>query len=78
MDPQGIGGFGVHQGVKYLGVEPLGKGAGSVAQQGSGCVSANNKSKKQLGESYRPVVIVEKEKTERYRKSTVYPHIFKE
>ena len=26
---------------------------GKVVQQGSGCVSANNKSKKQLGESYR-------------------------
>ena len=44
--------YGVHLGLKArLGqvLEYVGKEEGNVVQQGSGCDSANNKSKKQLG-----------------------------
>ena len=50
-DPQS-GDYGVHLGLKaHLGQveEFVGMEEGNVVQQGSGCVSANNKSKKQLG-----------------------------
>ena len=49
-DPQS-GDYGVHPGLKVrLQVEEfVGREEGNVVQQGSGCVSANNKSKKQLG-----------------------------
>ena len=50
-DPQS-GDYGVHLGFKaHLGrvEEFVGTEEGNEVQQGSGCVSANNKSKKQLG-----------------------------
>ena len=54
-EPQ-IVGYGGHQGYhcqRSQVEECEEREEGKVVQQGSGCVSANNKSKKQLGESYR-------------------------
>ena len=50
-----IVGFGGHRGDRQRSQveECEEREEGKVVQQGSGCVSANNKSKKQLGESYR-------------------------
>ena len=53
VDPLEIWDFGVHLEAQIQGEERVGREEGRVVQQGSGCVSANNKSKKQLGESYR-------------------------